>query len=547
MKMGPLEQWENRVDLLTEICMAGLDGVTDIVLDQLSAADLRMCRMVSSSWLTIVQRSTIHREAGRLGKGWTSGEPALGVMQCTRERSVCTVTALAVDETGIAAALGSSGRIELWDRRSLERRLSFVAHLEGVYSVALGRSILVSGGEDSKVRIWCRESGEELLVLSHHTYIVWSVQLCGSQLVSASYDCTVVVSTLPSSLLQEMATSSSSNPLKCVTEEEVKQVSKVQGPWEWADALFLEESGERLVVQDETIFELTVWQIPTTTIISRLSGHTDEVHSVDLRGGLLVSGAADTTVRLWNAATGVCLAKLEGHKGKVWSVSLARERVASGGRHGEVRVWPLPEKAQILMEGRPEERRENDPTHDPEDKLKHEENEAKALISDLIEMNNSTDSKALWQKGNKQENGSEQETDIEVSQETDVEMSQETDIEVSQETDIELSQETDVEMAQETDIELSQDTEVEMSQETDIEVPQETEVEVSHETEVEVSREGRPLHHHPISTSVSAIHLDHFTLISGDGLATILQWDFWAAQGSTECSKYLEPVPDPVS
>ena len=28
-----------------------------------------------------------------------------------RERSVCTVTALAVDDTGIAAALGSSGRV----------------------------------------------------------------------------------------------------------------------------------------------------------------------------------------------------------------------------------------------------------------------------------------------------------------------------------------------------------------------------------------------------------------------------------------------------
>ena len=39
-----------------------------------------------------------------------------------RERSVCTVTALAVDETGIAAALGSSGRVRkntwglLWSR-----------------------------------------------------------------------------------------------------------------------------------------------------------------------------------------------------------------------------------------------------------------------------------------------------------------------------------------------------------------------------------------------------------------------------------------------
>ena len=68
--------------------------------------------------------------------------------------------------------------------------------------------------------------------------------------------------------------------------------------------------------------------------------------------------------------------------------------------------------------------------------------------------------------------------------------------------------------------------------------------------DVEVLQGGRPLHHHPISTSVSgrckkysenifpvqlkytvwsileypsAIHLDHFNLISGDGLATILQ------------------------
>ena len=56
------------------------------------------------------------------------------------------------------------------------------------------------------------------------------IQLCGSQLVSASYDCTVVVSTLPGNLVQEITTSSSTstNPLKSVTEEEVKQVSTVQ-------------------------------------------------------------------------------------------------------------------------------------------------------------------------------------------------------------------------------------------------------------------------------------------------------------------------------
>ena len=86
-------------------------------------------------------------------------------------------------------------------------------------------------------------------------------------------------------------------------------------------------------------------------------------------------------------------------------------------------------------------------------------------------MNNSTDSNAVWQKSNKWENGSEQETNVELSQELDVEMSQE--------------------------------RVVEMPQERDVEVSRETEVEVSQGTEVEVSREGRPLHHHPISTSVS--------------------------------------------
>ena len=70
-------------------------------------------------------------------------------------------------------------------------------------------------------------------------------------------------------------------------------------------------------------------------------------------------------------------------------------------------------------------------------------------------MNISTDSKALCEKTNKQENGLEQQGDIEVLQETDFEVSQETDIEAS------------------------------------------------HETDIEVSQEGRLLHHHPISTSVS--------------------------------------------
>ena len=118
-------------------------------------------------------------------------------------------------------------------------------------------------------------------------------------------------------------------------------------------------------------------------------------------------------------------------------------------------MWQLPERAQILMngsqeeilmEGSKEESREKNST-DQEDTLKHRENESQELIGNLIEMNVSRDSNDLWEKSNKEVHGSEKETDVGFSQELHAELLQERDVEVSQ--------------------------------------------------------ESRPLHHHPISTSVS--------------------------------------------
>ena len=88
-----------------------MEDVVDKILGNLSSPDLRMVRLVCSGWMVLVERITTHREIGRLGWGWSKGEPSLGVMQCHRERSVCTVTAMAVDEHSIAAGLGSYGKV----------------------------------------------------------------------------------------------------------------------------------------------------------------------------------------------------------------------------------------------------------------------------------------------------------------------------------------------------------------------------------------------------------------------------------------------------
>ena len=56
-------------------------------------------------------------------------------VECFKDRAVCTVSSLATDELWLACALGGSGNIELWNRRSLEKAWLAHAHEEGAYSI----------------------------------------------------------------------------------------------------------------------------------------------------------------------------------------------------------------------------------------------------------------------------------------------------------------------------------------------------------------------------------------------------------------------------
>ncbi|XP_023348186.1 F-box/WD repeat-containing protein 11 [Eurytemora carolleeae] len=415
--MGPLADWEKRMDILNALASHGLHHLLEAIFHNLESADLRSIRLVSTCWFGLVEQLIHHGELSYLSRRWDDGEPKVGEMQCKKERSVCTVTSLAVDDTSIAAGLGSSGKIEVWNRRSFDKILEIEGHKEGVYTLQFGRFILVSGGEDGKVRVWSRSSGDLLDVLDHHTYIVWSVKLEGDQLVTASYDCTVCF----------LSIQGSENSFQSTLKK------KIQGPWEWADALFLEDHGYLLVVHDETNFSLQVWGIENQEKISRLEGHTDEVHAVEVKGALLVSGGSDKSVRVWNWKRSVCLYILEGHEGKVWSIGIHRMRIGSGGRFGEVKVWNIPNLEEMINQ-------------------KFENPASDEVIGD----EEVTQSPTLIKK-------------------------------------------------------------------------------------------SRTLLCHPKSTSVSVLHIDSFCLVTGDGLAKIINWDFWHQQSnSSSCKKYNTPVPDPL-
>ncbi len=75
-----------------------------------------------------------------------------------------------------------------------------------------------------------------------------------------------------------------------------------------------------------------------------LRGHTDSVLSVAISsdGKYIVSGSADTTIRIWDLETRVQVGEpLRGHTDTVWSVAISPDgkRIASGSRDNTIRIW----------------------------------------------------------------------------------------------------------------------------------------------------------------------------------------------------------------
>jgi WD40 repeat protein len=76
---------------------------------------------------------------------------------------------------------------------------------------------------------------------------------------------------------------------------------------------------------------IRVWDVEQGTCLHQLTGHLSLTSGMQLRGNILVSGNADSTVRIWNIESGKCLHTLAGKKRKHLVVRLI-ERLFSSSR-----------------------------------------------------------------------------------------------------------------------------------------------------------------------------------------------------------------------
>ena len=106
------------MDLLTSLSDSGLEPLVQAIFCELSFLDLKCCGLVSKRWNALIHAHWEHQELKRLGTRFRKAARAFtsSKIQCHRERSVSTVSAIALDEAIVACGLGGSGMLQVWDR-----------------------------------------------------------------------------------------------------------------------------------------------------------------------------------------------------------------------------------------------------------------------------------------------------------------------------------------------------------------------------------------------------------------------------------------------
>ena len=90
---------------------------------------------------------------------------------------------------------------------------------------------------------------------------------------------------------------------------------------------------------------ITLFDLRTNAVIRLLRGHEDVIDALAFSpdGARLVSGSADTTMRVWQVATGECCQQLHGHTQAVCGVAFSPDglRVASASLDHSAGVWDI--------------------------------------------------------------------------------------------------------------------------------------------------------------------------------------------------------------
>ena len=207
--------------------------------------------------------------------------------------------------------------------KAVYRTASFYGHGGPVWASAVTSSAkLATGSSDMTVKIWGKAGKCEGTLRGHSNWVT-ALAAVGERVVSGSYDATIRVWDVENRL--ELASYQQESPENIIYSLDLTPVHIVTGSHFPAVTLRDLETGE---------------------VISRLYGHEDAVSSVQIAENypdILVSGGKDQTVRLWDKRSGGNEETMRGHTSNVMCLAIEWEakRIVSGSHDKTICVWDL--------------------------------------------------------------------------------------------------------------------------------------------------------------------------------------------------------------
>ena len=180
----------------------------------------------------------------------------------------------------IAFASSHSGKLCVWEWKSESLVLKQSGTWNNTTCLAynIDATILATGNEEGEVKVWNTQSGFCYVSFTEHTSSIRKVVFGrGQTIFSASLDGTVRAFDLIR--YRNFRTYTTPKPVQF-------------------SALAIDESGEIIVAAGDD-FQIFMWNVRTSALVSVLSGHTGPISELAFRDGQLLSSSWDGTVRIW--------------------------------------------------------------------------------------------------------------------------------------------------------------------------------------------------------------------------------------------------------
>ncbi|KAJ1483073.1 WD40-repeat-containing domain protein [Baffinella frigidus] len=267
------------------------------------------------------------------------------------------VLAVAFAPDGTRVVSGSADTlVKIWNAATGAEVCMLKGHLDAVLSVAFspdGKHV-VSGSSDNLVKIWDASIGAlvssfaGVCTLKGHLGEVNSVGFSadGTRVVSGSVDQLVKIWDAKTGAELHTLGHSCSGRCICTLSEygilDTNEECQVPAHSRDVNAVSFSPDGTR-VVSGSADTLVKIWDVASEAEVCTLTGHSSSVTSVAFSadGKRVVSGSADKLVKIWDSGSGAEMRTLLGHSNEVNSVGFSPDgtRVVSGSADKLVKIW----------------------------------------------------------------------------------------------------------------------------------------------------------------------------------------------------------------